>query len=127
MMKFIWSKGRAEGLVRLERQLEGEVRERVGGRRRRDSDWRRNGQWALAGLAVGMVAGAVAWTSAQHAYRRDLFNRHPLRRLAALGHLAGKPSVASVQLLREFIAWERRPALRARAVRMLRTMEQALV
>lgn len=88
--------------------------------------WRRNGRWAMAGLAAGLVTGALVWSSAQQAYRRDLFNRHPLRRFAALGHLAGRPSVASVQLLREFIAWERRPVLRARAVRVLRQMERAL-
>jgi hypothetical protein len=93
----------------------------------RRSVWGHNGRWAAAGFVTGLVAGAVAWSSAQHAYRKDLFNRHPVRRLAALGHLAGQPSVATVHLLREFIAWERRPALRARAVRVLRDVEQALV
>ena len=83
-------------------------------------------QWFLAGLAGGMVAGLATWTGAQHAYRRDLFRRHPLRRLAALGHLCGQPTVATAHLLREYIAWESRPMLRGRAVRVLKHVEKAL-
>ncbi len=95
----------------MERQVETVVR-------RRD--------YALVGFLTGLMAGAVAWSTAQHAYRRDLFSRHPLRRFAALGHLAGRPSVATAHLLREYVAWERRPTLRARGVRLLRDVEQAL-
>lgn len=87
----------------------------------------RNRDFAALGFILGAVAGAVAWSTALHTYRKDLFNRHPVRRYAALGHLAARPSVATAQLLREFIAWERRPALRSRAKRMLRDVEQALV
>lgn len=86
----------------------------------------RNGNWLLSGVIGGLAAGALAWSGAQHTYRRDLFSRHPLRRFAALGHLAGRPSIATAQLLREYIAWEPRPTLRGRAVRMLRAVEQAL-
>ncbi|MGI8546452.1 MAG: hypothetical protein ACR2M1_03820 [Gemmatimonadaceae bacterium] len=86
----------------------------------------RNRDWLLAGVFGGLVTGGLAWSSALHTYRRDLFSRHPLRRLAALGHLAGRPSIATAQLLREYIAWEPRPTLRGRAVRMLRAVEQAL-
>jgi len=82
---------------------------------------------ALLGFATGLLAGAVAWSAVQHAYRKDLFNRHPVRRLAALGHLAGRPSVATAHVLREFIAWERAPRIRAHAKRVLRDIEQALV
>ena len=82
--------------------------------------------WFLAGLAGGLVAGLAAWSGAQHAYRRDLFSRHPLRRLAALGHLSGRSSVATAHLLREYIAWETRPMLRGRAVRLLKHLERAL-
>jgi hypothetical protein len=82
--------------------------------------------WFLAGLIGGLVAGLATWSGAQHAYRRDLFSRHPLRRLAALGHLSGQPSVATAQLLREYIAWESRPMLRGRAVRLLKHLEKAL-
>ncbi|HXC24719.1 MAG TPA: hypothetical protein VNU46_02310 [Gemmatimonadaceae bacterium] len=81
----------------------------------------------LLGFVIGTVAGVAAWSTAQHMYRRDLFNRHPLRRIAALGHLAGRPSVATARLLREYVAWERRPALRVRGERLLRNVERALV
>jgi hypothetical protein len=87
----------------------------------------KNRDFAGIGFVLGLIGGAIAWSSAQHAYRKDLFNRHPVRRFAALGHLAARPTVATAQLLREFIAWERRPALRARAKRMLRDVEQSLV
>jgi len=86
----------------------------------------RERDWLLLGLVGGMIAGALGWSAAQHAYRRDLFSRHPVRRLAALGHLAGRPTVATAQLLREYIAWEQRPMLRARAVRLLRHVERAV-
>jgi hypothetical protein len=87
---------------------------------------RKNHEYAVAGFLAGLLAGALVWSGAQHTYRRDLFSRHPLRRFAALGHLAGRPSVATVQLLREYVAWEQRPSLRARAVRMLREAERAV-
>jgi hypothetical protein len=86
----------------------------------------RNRNWFLAGLAGGALVGLAGWTGAQHAYRRDLFSRHPLRRLAALGHMSGRPSVANAHLLREYIAWETRPMLRGKAVRLLRHVERAL-
>lgn len=82
--------------------------------------------WFAVGFLAGTALGAAGVSGAQHAYRRDLFSRHPLRRLAALGHLTGRPTVATAQLLREYIAWERRPLLRGRAVRMLRDVERVL-
>ncbi len=82
--------------------------------------------WFTAGLVGGLVVGLASWSGAQHACRRDLFSRHPLRRLAALGHLSGQPTVATVHLLREYIAWESRPMLRGRAVRLLKHVEKAL-
>jgi hypothetical protein len=86
----------------------------------------RQRDWLLLGFVGGLIGGALGWSAAQHAYRRDLFSRHPLRRLAALGHLAGRPNLATAQLLREYIAWEKRPALRARAVRLLRSVERVV-
>lgn len=82
--------------------------------------------WFTAGLVGGILSGIIAWSGAQTAYRRELFSRHPMRRFAALGDLAGRPSFATAQLLREYIAWESRPLLRGRAVRMLRAIEQTL-
>jgi hypothetical protein len=83
--------------------------------------------WLLAGLIGGFLAGLATWSGAQHAYRRDLFSRHPVRRLAALGHLSGQPTIATAHLLREYIAWESRPVLRRRAVRLLKHIEKVLV
>ncbi len=83
-------------------------------------------EYVALGFLTGVLTGAIGWSTAQHAYRRDLFSRHPVRRFAALGHLAGRPSVATVHLLREYVVWERRPSLRARGVRLLRNIEQAL-
>ncbi|MDQ2891313.1 MAG: hypothetical protein M3R65_12285 [Gemmatimonadota bacterium] len=85
-----------------------------------------NREWFLAGLAGGLIAGLATWSGAQHAYRRDLFSRHSVRRLAALGHLSGQSTVATAHLLREYIAWETRPILRGRAVRQLKHLERAL-
>jgi hypothetical protein len=86
----------------------------------------RNRTMLLVGLAGGLAAGVLVSSAAQQAFRRDLFSRHPLRRLAALGYLAGQPSLATARLLREYIAWERRPTLRGRAVRLLKQIEHAL-
>jgi len=76
---------------------------------------------AIAALGTLLVRDQVA------RHRRDLFSAHPLRRFAALGYLAGREaSVEAVHLLRDFIAWERRPLLRRRAEQILTRMERAL-
>ena len=80
-------------------------------------------------LAVGAVAalGALVVRDQMSRHRRDLFSPHPLRRLAALGYLAGhEATVDAVRLLRDFIAWEPRPLIRRRAVQILERMEQRL-
>jgi hypothetical protein len=78
-------------------------------------------------LAAGIVVGAVAVlvVKSQIArHRRDLFSPSVLERLAALGYMAGEPaSVASITLLRDFLSWERRGLLRARARVILDRME----
>ena len=79
------------------------------------------------GIAVGAAAG---WLLAQRRltyHRRDLFNPRPLRRLAALGFLAGQNGVETVRLLRDYLAWERQPMLRRRAEAIVRRMEATLV
>lgn len=77
------------------------------------------------GIAAGLTTLLVRDQISRH--RRNLFSAHPLRRLAALGYLAGhEPSVDAVQLLRDFIAWERRPLLRRRAALILERMEERL-
>ncbi|MGH3991344.1 MAG: hypothetical protein ACRDSN_02640, partial [Pseudonocardiaceae bacterium] len=83
--------------------------------------------WLFAG---GLVVGAVAgWVLAQRRltfHQRDLFSPRPLRRLAALGFLAGESGVDTVRLLRDYLAWERQPILRRRAEAIVRRMEATL-
>jgi hypothetical protein len=84
--------------------------------------------WVFAG---GMLVGAAGgWLLAQRRltyHRRDLFSPRPLRRLAALGFLAGQHEVETVRLLRDYLAWERQPMLRRRAEAIVRRMEATLV
>jgi hypothetical protein len=63
----------------------------------------------------------------QRQYRRNLFSKSPLRRVAALGYLRGaRPTVNTAQILREYVAWEPRAILRQRGVRMLKRLEATL-
>ncbi|HMG00774.1 MAG TPA: hypothetical protein VK560_05985, partial [Gemmatimonadaceae bacterium] len=68
----------------------------------------------------------LIWSRMQRQYRRNLFSPHTVRRVAALGYLRARPSVTTAQLLREYVAWEPRPMLRDRGVKMLRRLEAAL-
>jgi hypothetical protein len=84
---------------------------------------------AFAMLAAAAVAavGVLLVRDQISRSRRDLFSPHPLRRLAALEYLGGVPaSVDTVLLLRDFLAWERRPLLRKRAQGVLLRLEEAL-
>ena len=84
---------------------------------------------AFAMLAAAAVAavGVLLVRDQISRSRRDLFSPHPLRRLAALEYLGGVPaSVDTVLLLRDFLAWERRPLLRKRAQAVLLRLEEAL-
>jgi hypothetical protein len=77
-------------------------------------------------LALGGVAAVAAFVLRDQIsrHRRDLFSAQPLRRLAALGYMAGEhASVDNITLLRDFIAWEPRPLLRSRALAIVRRME----
>jgi hypothetical protein len=81
-------------------------------------------------FATGATLGAVSgWLLAQRRFtthRRDLFSPRPLRRLAALGFLAGEADVETVRLLRDYLRWERQPVLRRRAAAIMRRMETTL-
>ena len=80
----------------------------------------------LGGAAAGVVGG---WVFAQQRlvrHRRDLFSPRPLRRLAALGFLAGQNGVETIRLLRDYLAWETQPMLRRRATNIVRRMEATL-
>jgi hypothetical protein len=81
-------------------------------------------------FACGVAAGAAGgWLLAQRRFaihRRDLFSPRPLRRMAALGFLAGQSGVETVRLLRDYLSWERQPALRRRAEAIVRRLEATL-
>jgi hypothetical protein len=79
-----------------------------------------------AGFLGGLALGVLFWSRQQHRHRRDLFSRHSLRRLAALGYLSGSPSVDTARLLRDYIQWEPRSVLRRRGRQVLRQVEASL-
>ena len=83
-------------------------------------------KFIAVGFVSGVAAGSFVWNRLQHNCRRELFNRSPFRRIAALGYLRSRPSVSTARILKEYIAWEQRPILRERGVRILRSVETAL-
>jgi hypothetical protein len=84
--------------------------------------------WVFAGaVLLGVSAGWLAAQRRLRYHRRDLFSPRPLRRLAALGFLAGQNEVETVRLLRDYLAWERQPMLRRRAEAIVRRMEATIV
>jgi hypothetical protein len=82
--------------------------------------------YALAGLATGVLVGALVWRRQQNAAHDQLFAESAMQRAAAIGWLERSPSVANAHLLRDYIRWERRPALRRRAQRALDRLLLAL-
>lgn len=82
------------------------------------------------GLLVAALASVLAIVFVRDQmsrHRRDLFSTRPLRRLAALGYIAGAPpSVDAIRLLRDYIAWETQPLIRRQAVQVLEKMERSL-
>jgi hypothetical protein len=82
--------------------------------------------YVAVGFLGGVAAGSLVWSRMQRQYRRNLFSKHTLRRVAALGYLRARPTVNTAQLLREYVAWEPRQVLRQRGVRMLKRLEATL-
>jgi hypothetical protein len=87
---------------------------------------RQKASFVAVGFLGGVAAGSIVWSRMQRQYRRNLFSKSPLRRVAALGYLRARPTVNTAQLLREYIAWEPRSILRQRGVRMLKRLESTL-
>jgi hypothetical protein len=81
------------------------------------------GAWFGAAAATGFVAGWAVAKRVQHAHRAALFSLRASRRRAALGWLEGHPAAETAPLLRDYVAWEPVPALRERAVQLLRRLE----
>src|SRR3954454_16511153 len=99
------------------------------GKKARDLDgvvMRSRGGVFAGGLGAGAMAGWVLAQRRLATHQRDLFSPRPLRRLAALGFLAGQTGVETVRLLRDYLAWERQPMLRRRAEAIVRRMEATL-
>ena len=82
--------------------------------------------FVAVGFVGGVAAGSLLWSRMQRQYRRNLFSRSTLRRVAALGYLRARPTINTAQLLREYVAWEPRPILRQRGARMLKRLEATL-
>jgi hypothetical protein len=82
--------------------------------------------YVAVGFLGGVAAGSLVWSRMQRQYRRNLFSKHTLRRVAALGYLRARPTVNTAQLLREYVAWEPRQVLRQRGARMLKRLEATL-
>jgi hypothetical protein len=82
--------------------------------------------FVAVGFLGGIAAGSLMWTQMQRQYRRNLFSKSPIRRVAALGYLRARPTVNTAQLLREYVAWEPRAFLRQRGAQMLKRIEATL-
>jgi hypothetical protein len=81
----------------------------------------------LLATAVASLLGVLLVRDQMSRHRRDLFSSRPLRRLAALGYIAGRPpAVESVRLLRDYVAWERQPLIRRQATQVLNRLERSL-
>ena len=86
----------------------------------------RHARVAAAGFVGGLAVGLVVWSTQVQRSRRELFSRSPMRRYAALGFLAGRPGVETARLLRDYVNWETRPALRRRGQHLLRRLHAYL-
>lgn len=86
----------------------------------------RSVRYATFGFLGGLAAGLVVWGTQVERSRRELFSRSAVRRLAAIGFLAGQPGVETARLLADYVNWETRPVLRRRAVVALRRMKANL-
>jgi len=91
------------------------------------SAWTSRSRLVSVGFIAGIAVGVVIWSLQIQRSRRALFGPSPVRRLAALGHLAGQPGLETAQLLTEYMRWETRPMLRRRAERILGRMQRRLV
>ena len=80
----------------------------------------------VVAAVIGFVVGNALAQRTMGLSRAALFSERPRRRLAALGYLSGHPSVASVRVLKDYLAWEEHPALRRRAESLVRRMEAIL-
>ncbi len=89
-----------------------------------DKKTRNTGMAVLAAAAAGAVAVWVIRDQLQR-HSRDLFSPSFLRRLAALGYMAkADATVDHINLMKDFVAWESREALRLWAQVIVERMER---
>ena len=88
---------------------------------------RRQTRALTVGFLGGVFFGMVAWSVQIQRSRRELFSKHPVKRLAALGYLSGRPGLDTARILTDYVGWERHPGLRRRGERILRRMHTHLV
>lgn len=79
----------------------------------------------LGAALLGMAGGVILSRWLHKVNREELFDRSAWRRLAALGWLERHGGGNAVSLVRDYLAWESQPALRARAAQVLRKLEAA--
>jgi hypothetical protein len=82
--------------------------------------------FGAVGFIGGVALGLVVWGVQVQRSRRELFSRSTIRRLAALGYLAGQPGAETARLLADYLNWETQPILRRRGQILLRRMEAYL-
>lgn len=87
---------------------------------------RQRAGFVAVGFVGGVAAGTLFWSRMQRHYRRNLFSKSPILRVAALGYLRARPTVNTATILREYVAWEPRSVLRRRGAKMLKQLESAL-
>ena len=78
------------------------------------------------GFLGGLFFGMAAWSVQIQRSRRELFSKYPVKRLAALGYLSGRPGLDTARILTDYVGWERHPGLRRRGERILRRMHSHL-
>ncbi len=89
-----------------------------------DRKTRNAGIAVLAAAAAGAVAAWVIRDQMQR-HSRDLFSPSFFRRLAALGYMAkAEATVDHINLMKDFVTWESREALRRRAQAIVQRMER---
>lgn len=72
---------------------------------------------------LGLAGGLALSRQRHHANRQELFDPRAWRRLAALGWIERHGDAGALPLLRDYLAWEPRPTLAARAARVVRALE----
>ncbi|HET9064703.1 MAG TPA: hypothetical protein VFN22_02630 [Gemmatimonadales bacterium] len=80
----------------------------------------------VAATLVGVAGGWLLARTHDYVQRQDLFARQPWRRFAALGWLERAGDTTALPVLQDYLDWERTPALRARARRVIASLRQEL-